>query len=283
MKKIFIIGPKSRLGLAIISTHSNSKNYFTTTIKARDFSDDSQNKFTGDMEYENIFFWCSDKSRITSTAEDVESDLIKLKTFLNSKSLLGRNRRKIVYFSSGGSVYGDNPGIVTENSKLNPGSWYAEMKVKAETILEKHGQENNIPIIIFRLANVFGIPVRGSNQGIIEKFISAIENDAPVNLFVTTDSMKQYGTYLDYAKYIEHYLNDSSEFFEIRNVAPTNIYTIQTLKTISEKFFGKTLKLTNSSEMYENTVILGNEILNSSNDLGWETYTEFLKTSFVNP
>lgn len=271
------------MGLAIISTHSNSENYVTINIKASDFFDNSQNKFTKDMEYENIFFWCCDKSRITSTAVDVELDLIKLEMILNSKRLLSCKRRKIVYFSSGGSVYGDNSGFVTENSELKPSSWYAEMKVKAEIILEKHGKEHNIPIIIFRLANVFGIPVRGSNYGIIEKFISSMENNAAVNIFVTANSMKQYGTYLDYAKYIKHYLNDTSNFFEIRNVAPTNIYTIQTLKIISEKFFGTNIELNNSSEVYENTVILGNEILNSSNDLSRETYTEFLKTFLVNP
>ncbi len=72
---------------------------------------------------------------------------------INSKSVkfLAKNFKKKIIFFSTCSVYGEQEGILDENSKLNPLSIYAKSKILAENYLK------NSNAFIFRLGTLFGV------------------------------------------------------------------------------------------------------------------------------
>lgn len=64
---------------------------------------------------------------------------------------------RIVYFSSGGAVYGNDPGIKVESSPVFPGRMYGRHKLFCESVIIYSGVRH----IILRLPNLVG---RGQNR-----------------------------------------------------------------------------------------------------------------------
>lgn len=62
-------------------------------------------------------------------------------------------------FASSCSVYGANPGLLTEKSKLNPVSLYAKSKCYSEQVLLSEADETFHPII-FRFGTIYGLSSR---------------------------------------------------------------------------------------------------------------------------
>lgn len=60
---------------------------------------------------------------------------------------------KGLFFASTASVYGANPEVCTEESKLNPLSYYARTKVEAEKIILQNSRRG----IIFRFGTMYGL------------------------------------------------------------------------------------------------------------------------------
>jgi UDP-glucose 4-epimerase len=66
--------------------------------------------------------------------------------------------KKIIFASSGGTVYGEaSEPMVSEASPTNPLSYYGIVKLAIEKLLIKLQAEHNIKVIILRISNPYGI------------------------------------------------------------------------------------------------------------------------------
>ncbi|GAB4307718.1 MAG: NAD-dependent epimerase/dehydratase family protein [Phototrophicales bacterium] len=63
-----------------------------------------------------------------------------------------KSQKRIVYFSSGGTVYGNYEGIRSENTPLLPQTCYGRHKVLCEAIV----RQSTLPYLIVRLPNLVG-------------------------------------------------------------------------------------------------------------------------------
>ena len=90
-----------------------------------------------------------------SPAKDIETNLIGSINLLEAMRYKGV--RKIIYFSSGGTVYG-NPSKLPakEDSKLEPISSYGIVKVSIESYLKMYGLQGHVDSIILRPSNPYG-------------------------------------------------------------------------------------------------------------------------------
>ena len=104
-----------------------------------------------------------------------ESEKYKKKYYKNNvggtlnlvKACKNTNVKNII-FSSSCSVYGDTSGLVKENKKPNPKSYYAFTKYKSEVIIKKYSKKLNYKYAILRYFNVAGASKSGK-IGEIEK------------------------------------------------------------------------------------------------------------------
>lgn len=108
--------------------------------------------------------------------------------------------KKIIFFSSGGTVYGSHAEPVDENTALHPLSTYAKSKV----LLEKIVADSGLPYVILRLANPYGgYQTPGKRQGVIPILLQKIYTDEVFTMFNTADSVRDYFYITDLAQALQ--------------------------------------------------------------------------------
>ncbi|MGH6824147.1 MAG: NAD-dependent epimerase/dehydratase family protein [Methyloceanibacter sp.] len=93
-------------------------------------------------------------------------------------------KAKIVFLSSGGTVYGrEGTGPKTETSPTKPISSYGVGKLMAEEALAFVGRTKGSPFAILRVSNAVGRWQTSTTQGIIGAALRAARDGVPVKLF----------------------------------------------------------------------------------------------------
>lgn len=95
------------------------------------------------------------------------------------------NIKRIVFPSSGGTIYGDiNEGRAKEDNRLVPLSSYGAGKLLSEEIVKFYSRVHGIRYLVIRIANVYGCPFeRKISQGAIDIFIQNILSNRPINIW----------------------------------------------------------------------------------------------------
>jgi UDP-glucose 4-epimerase len=101
------------------------------------------------------------------------------KTFMTSIAvcnLIDTIKIKYVNFASTSAVYGElsNEETFTENSPCNPISYYGHAKQASEKFLEIKAKSRDIPLLIFRFANIVGTP---ATHGVIFDLIHKVKDN----------------------------------------------------------------------------------------------------------
>jgi len=208
-----------------------------------------------------------------SSLEICNADINNLKEFLcflEKESKLDFDDY-MVYISSGGTVYGNGLEIKTENSPLNPQSFYAEGKIKQEQIVVNWCAKMGVTPIIFRIANAYSLNFIDP-KGFVEKVIHAASNDSKISIFASLESTKQYGTVNDYAYWILENIREIHQNSEISdanrtffNLFPSDSYSLKSILEI----IGSRFKISASELFKELDLTKVNEttILNTVHDL----------------
>ena len=156
--------------------------------------DDLDSLYKAMHEVDIVFHLASSSVPSTSNQDpilDVNGNLITSLNILNTA--VKANVKKIVYFSSGGAIYGNTNGLINENNQLNPISSYGIIKSTVEKYFLLYSKIHNIDTIIFRPSNPYG-PRQGHfiSQGVISTFLKKISNSEPLNVFGDGSNLKDY-------------------------------------------------------------------------------------------
>lgn len=126
------------------------------------------------------------------TVSDINKNLIPTLNILNLSVKLGIKR--IIYFSSGGAVYG-NPltKSIEEGHPLNPISSYGIVKATVEMYLSLYQRMYGIKPLILRPSNPYG-PRQGHfiAQGVISTFLRKVQKNESISVFGDGNSKKDY-------------------------------------------------------------------------------------------
>ncbi len=107
---------------------------------------------------------------------DIESNIIgSVKLFQNA---VLNNVKKIIFPSSGGTIYGDSTGVpMKETDQLNPINPYAISKLTIEKYLHYFNQVHGMDYTILRYSNPYGERQNPSGkQGVIPIFLNKIKH-----------------------------------------------------------------------------------------------------------
>lgn len=123
---------------------------------------------------------------------DVQSNLIGTLRLLEMMRDTGV--RRIVYVSSGGTVYG-NPSIlpVAETHPLQPLCSYGVVKVAVENYLHMHAELHGLASNVLRVANPYGTHQHHIGvQGIIPTFFKKIAEGSPIEIWGDGSVVRDY-------------------------------------------------------------------------------------------
>lgn len=116
-------------------------------------------------------------------AFDIQSNLVATVQLLNA--MLVRGVKRIVYLSSGGTVYGQsNSELIAESHPLRPISSYGVVKVAIENYLYMYQQLHGMQATILRPANPYG--ERQGNlglQGVIGTFLCKLKRNEVIEIW----------------------------------------------------------------------------------------------------
>ncbi len=133
---------------------------------------------------------------------DVESNLVNTLHLLEQMRKKGLNR--ILYLSSGGTVYG-NPesSPIKESHPLNPISSYGIVKVAIEKYLNMYHQLYGLQPIILRPSNLYG-PRQGHTgvQGLIGTLLTRMLAGEPVEIWGNGSIVRDYLHVADLARLV---------------------------------------------------------------------------------
>ena len=109
-------------------------------------------------------------------------------------AMVRANVRNLIYPSSGGTIYGDTNGIpALENFPLLAISSYGAGKILAEDLIKFYGRVHGLHYRIMRISNIYGYPVsRRVSQGVIDIFLNKLRNDQDLELWGSSDIVRDY-------------------------------------------------------------------------------------------
>ncbi|KIQ32132.1 hypothetical protein RT97_13905 [Variovorax paradoxus] len=132
--------------------------------------------------------------------EDVSSNLIGTLRLLDMMRYSGVKR--IVYASSGGTVYGNPRSLpVPEAHPLQPISSYGVVKVAVENYLHLQSELNGLTANILRISNPYGMHQnRIGAQGVIATFVRKLMNNEPIEIWGDGSVVRDYVYATDVAR-----------------------------------------------------------------------------------
>ncbi|MDW4549327.1 NAD-dependent epimerase/dehydratase family protein [Defluviimonas sp. D31] len=123
---------------------------------------------------------------------DVQDNLIAVLNLLDA--MRGVGVRRIVYMSSGGTVYGIPEQVPTpETHPLRPQSSYGIVKVAIEQYLEHYRSKHGLSPLIIRGSNPYGPRQAHSGiQGVISTFLRRAKDDLPIEIWGDGSVVRDY-------------------------------------------------------------------------------------------
>jgi len=131
-----------------------------------------------------------------------------------------RGIRKIVFPSSGGTVYGPQNKPINEKTLPRPLSPYGITKLAIEHFLHYYREHSGIEIDIYRIGNAYGPrqPIQGK-QGVIAVWMKNILDGAEIQVYGDHTTLRDYV----YVEDISFLMTNS-----IRNLVSSNVYNLGT-------------------------------------------------------
>jgi UDP-glucose 4-epimerase len=115
----------------------------------------------------------------------------------------------LIFVSSGGTIYGENPTRepITEGYPLNPKCAYGSFCAFLEQLLRNFHYQHGLPFTILRLGNLYGLLKRpNDNQGIIDQYIRSARRRQAFTLFGDGSEVRDYIYVNDISRLLIHVL-----------------------------------------------------------------------------
>ena len=159
---------------------------------------------------------------------DIESNLISTIDLLNL--MVEYDNKKIVYFSSGGAIYGDleDGKKHKESDNAMPLSSYGVVKLAIEKYLYQFYRNYGICPTILRLSNTYGPLHYSDKQGVINVAIRAAINNKEFSIWGDGTAKKDY-IYIEDVCYVLMKLLENQPVNKIINVGSGKAHTLNSI------------------------------------------------------
>ncbi len=173
-----------------------------------------------------------------------QHDLPLLEKILNGITALPpATRPHLVFFSSGGAVYGNAPGRPNvESDTCRPIGWYGRAKRAAEEMIEMHSARHDLACAILRISNPYGYPVPKSRaQGLIPHAIRCAVEGQALTLWGDGQARKDFIYYTDFLSAVEKIVQ--LRLTGIFNLSAGESHTVHEVISLVEKHTERRIQL----------------------------------------
>jgi len=185
----------------------------------------------------DVVFHLASASVPSSSNLDIEMDITKnvFPTLAVLDNMVKLGIKKIVYFSSGGAIYGEAVELpLKETFALNPISSYGITKLAIENYIKLYNRNHSIDYLIIRPSNPYG-PRQGHflAQGVISTFLRKTNANEGITIYGDGCNKKDYIFVKDLVQYVY------SLFFKsksgIYNIGSGNSVSINKIVSLIEE------------------------------------------------
>ena len=154
-----------------------------------------------------------------------------------------RERLHFIFFSSGGTVYGNAPGRPNlESDECRPVGWYGRAKRAAEEMIEAHAARHHLACTILRISNPYGYPVPQSRaQGIIPHALRCAVSGQTLTLWGDGHAKKDFLYYTDFLSALEQII--TRRLTGTFNLSAGQSHSVREVIALVEKHTGRTVAL----------------------------------------
>ena len=151
--------------------------------------------------------------------------------------------KRFVYFSSGGTIYGNTIRPISESDPVRPMTLYARSKALCEELVMTSG----VPYLILRLSNPYGgYQIAEKKQGVIPILIRKAFKGEPFEMFIEGTSVRDYFYITDLAQAIRGLIKTDVNN-EIVNVGSGEGTSLQDIIQHVEHTTGKPIQIVHRS------------------------------------
>lgn len=146
---------------------------------------------------EVIYYLAHENTPVNSDLDQSTDVRVNLEPLLNLLQAVQRagGKPQIVYFSSGGAVYGRNEDRVPyrETDPCRPSSSYGILKLAAEQYLRLAADRGYLTSTVLRVGNAYGTLLpRHRMQGLIGVALNSVLNGNPIRVFGSLGNVRDY-------------------------------------------------------------------------------------------
>lgn len=182
--------------------------------------------------------------------------------------------RRIVFPSSGGTIYSDHEAARSEESKVDPRSPYAIFKLAAEQLLLHAARQGDFAVDLYRVGNPYGPGQRARpGQGVLPHWLDAIQQQQPIRIFGDGTAERDYVFIDDFCQLMRHACRRETDS-HVFNLGTGCATPLAELLKLLEELLGRQLETTylaNSSASLQTISLEPNKLL--------EYFPEFRFTS----
>lgn len=214
----------------------------TCTCIRGDFTDsDAVSAALSGQEVACHFVWHS--TPVTSWDASLDEMTMNLRSSLQFFDACAKQGvRKIVFLSSGGTVYGNTAARVAEDTVARPFTPHGINKLAVEGFLRHYCTKYGMQADVYRIANAYGPrqPLAGS-QGVIAVWMGKILSGKTIEVYAGENSIRDYVYVEDIAKLMTHSLA-SMETSGIYNIGTGTGVSLLSLLDLFKKVIGSPIK-----------------------------------------
>lgn len=173
---------------------------------------------------------------------DIEKNLLPFIHFTESIAQL--SVKKIIFISSGGTVYGTTDHMVDEHSFTNPFSPYGIVKLTMEHFLNYFNVKYQLNFDIYRVSNVYGEGQNtGKGIGLINTFIEKIITEKKIYIFGDGKNVRNYLYVKDLAELMLTSLHRDVSVAEIYNTSSNATLTVNEIAEIMKNILPESFEI----------------------------------------
>lgn len=216
------------------------------------------------------------KNSNTDPVYDIESNLIGSVRMLNYAVKYGV--KKIVFVSSGGTVYGVPQTVpISESHPQNPLCSYGIVKLAIEKYLELYHQLHGLDYRVLRLSNPFGEMQRvNSSQGAVAVFLSRAMQKKTVEIWGNGDVVRDYIHISDVVRAMLASLEYNGEE-KVFNIAAGQGYSLNELLDVIEEVVGHPVERRYTEARSFDVPVSVLDISKATRELGWKPELTFIE------
>lgn len=265
-KNILLIGGCGFIGASLVRRFVQSEKYNVfifevpgvSTERIQDVSD-QVNLIQGSLCDSSFFDYILEQNNIevvvhlvscllpNSSLEDYQSEITNvIKPTIEIIHLCAQKKITFVYFSSGGTIYGDTGDVYhKETDQIAPISYYGLSKCNLENIIMIENRRNQLPFLILRPSNPYGHGQRlYAKQGLIAVAIGKILKKEPIQLFGDGRNVRDYIYIDDLAEYV-YQLIYKRVVNEVFNIGSGHGYTNSEVIAFIDEISGRDNEIVN--------------------------------------